>query len=156
MWRLASISCDLPRSSCTTSCKSVVSSCICSRLAMVVIGRYWSESICDCRYVSLDRLSLQSQQTERYYINELKKMMLCFWSLRSLSDLKYIYAKEFKIKMSSYGYKNMCTVNELLFTKKISQGSQEPHRRKYFSPQTSPCLIIVITAWACIRLSSKN
>lgn len=63
VWWLASISCDLPRSSCTTSCKSVVSSCICSRLAMVVIGRYWSESICDCRYVSLDRLSLQTQQT---------------------------------------------------------------------------------------------
>lgn len=39
--------------------------------------------------------------------------------------------------MSSYGYKNMCTVNELLFTKKISQGSQEPHRQKYFSIPTN-------------------
>lgn len=49
------------------------------------------------------------------------------------------------------------TVNQHLFAShKILQGFREPCRRKYFSPRTSPCHMVVITTRVCMRLTRKN
>lgn len=45
----------------TIKSKSVLSFLMWSRLATVVIGTYWSLSICDMRYMSLARFSLQKE-----------------------------------------------------------------------------------------------
>lgn len=49
------------------------------------------------------------------------------------------------------------TVNQLLFAvDKILRDSWEPHCCAYFWPQTSPCHMVVITKWVCIRLTHEN
>lgn len=48
-------------STCTIKSRSVHSFLTCSRLATVVTGTYWSLSICDIRYMSLARFSLQRE-----------------------------------------------------------------------------------------------
>lgn len=48
-------------STCTIKSRSVHSFLTCSRLATVVTGTYWSLSICDIRYMSLARFSLQKE-----------------------------------------------------------------------------------------------
>lgn len=47
-----------------------------------------------------------------------------------------------------FPYGDCKSLNQLLFAnEKILRGSREPHRHKIFSPQTSSCGIVVISAW---------